>query len=65
MSVITDIDSIITSKVYTMHDYDLGYSLKLLKKLRMIDSVKIIGVPMRIKKEEAFEQIAEIISNLF
>ena len=42
-----------------MHDFDLGYSLKLLKKLGYIDSVKIFGVPMKIKEDEAFKQLED------
>ncbi len=61
VSLVTDIDSIKTQKVYSMHDFDLGYSLKLLKKLKYIDSVMIFGVPMRIKEEEALEQLAKLI----
>lgn len=60
--VITDIDSIITSRLYTMHDFDLGHSLKLLKKLGYIDSVRIFGVPMKISRREAIEQLSRLIS---
>lgn len=60
--LITDIDSISTQKLYSMHDFDLGYNLKLLKKLDYIDSVKIFGVPMKMKKKEALEQLTKLIS---
>lgn len=59
--LLTDIDSIRTSKVYSMHDFDLGYSLKLLKKLKYIDTVRIFGVPMKISEKEAFKQLVELI----
>lgn len=59
--LITDIDSIKTSKVYSMHDFDLGYNLKLLKKLHYIDNVKIFGVPMKIKEKDAIEQLEPLI----
>ena len=60
--LITDIDIIKTQKVYSMHDFDLGYNLKLLKKLGYLDSIKIFGVPMDIRKNEALEQLTELIS---
>jgi len=60
--LITDIDAIKTQKIYTMHDFDLGYSLKLLKKLKLLDSVIIFGVPMRISEEDAMEQLKSMIS---
>ena len=60
--LITDIDAIQTQKVYSMHDFDLGYGLKLLKKLNLIDSVKIFGVPMKISERDALKQLEELIS---
>jgi Ni,Fe-hydrogenase maturation factor len=51
---------------YSLHDFDLGISLKLLKKMDLIDSVKIIGVPMNISEEVAFKEVSVAIkSNLF
>jgi len=43
-----------------MHDFDLAYNLKLLKKIGAIDSIKIIGVPMQISDEDALYQIQSI-----
>ena len=60
--LIKDIDAITTQKVYSMHDFDLGYSLKLLKKLNLLDSVMIFGVPMKISEEDALKQLRDIIS---
>jgi hypothetical protein len=62
VTLITNIDAIKTSRLYSMHDFDLGYSLKLLKKLNYLDSVKIFGVPMKIKKNEALKQLTALIS---
>ncbi len=59
--IIENIDQIKQSKVYSLHDFDLGYNLKLLKKMKLIDSAKIIGVPMRISEKEALAQIQFIL----
>lgn len=45
-----------------MHDFDLNYNLKLLKKMEMIDDIKIIAVPVEINEREAINQIGEILS---
>lgn len=50
--VIDSIEQLHANKVYSMHDFDLGYNLKLLKKVGKIDSVRIIGVPMGISEDE-------------
>ena len=44
------------SKVYSMHDFDLGYNLKLLKKIGKIDSVDIICIPCNMPEETAIDQ---------
>ena len=44
--VIEDIDRLMVSNSGTVHDYDLGFQLKYLKKLGRLGKVKIIGVPM-------------------
>ncbi len=62
VTLITDIDSIKINRILTMHDFDLGYNLKLLKKLNYIDRVMVFGVPMKIKKEEALRQLRELIN---
>jgi len=55
--VLTDTAKIKTQKIYSLHDFDLGLTLKLLKKMKMIDSVTIIGVPMHGKENEIFSQV--------
>jgi len=62
VTLITEIDRIISPKIYSMHDYDLGYSLKLLKKFDYLDSVRIFGVPMKMGEDKAFEQLTALIS---
>ncbi len=59
--LITDIDSIQPSPRISMHDFDLGYSLGLLKKLKLIDSVRIYGIPMRVSEKDALEQLCGLI----
>ena len=61
--LITDIDSIQRSPSVSMHDFDLGYSLKLLKKLKLLDSVRIFGVPMKIRRKDALGQLCLLISS--
>jgi Ni,Fe-hydrogenase maturation factor len=57
--VIDDIDKIKTEKIYSLHDFDLGYNLKLLQKLGELEKVKIIGVPMEGDEENIFNQLTK------
>ncbi len=58
-----DIDRLEAQRIWSMHDFDLAHSLKLLKKLHAIDTVRIFGVPMSMRKEEALLQLSAMISS--
>ena len=59
--VIDSIERLHVNRVCSMHDFDLAYNLKLLRKVGKIDSVRIIGVPMGIGEEGAMNQIQSIL----
>jgi Ni,Fe-hydrogenase maturation factor len=61
VELIEDLDKVITDKIYSLHDFDLGYNLKLLKKMKMIDKVRVFGVPFRINEKEAFKCLKKLI----
>ena len=53
---IDDVEKLDNEMVGSLHDFDLGFFLKLMKKMDQIKEVKIIGIPMKgdkvaIKKE--------------
>ena len=64
VEVFEDIDRFNDTKGVSLHDFDLGMSLKLLKKMGVLKKVKIIGVPPKIKKEKAEEEIRKVITSL-
>jgi Ni,Fe-hydrogenase maturation factor len=43
---ISDLENLERSSRATVHDFDLGFQLKYLKKLGKIDHVSIIGIPL-------------------
>ena len=59
--LIENLDSLSTEKIYSLHDFDLAYTLKLMKKMGMIDSVKILGIPQKVSKKEAVAQLKNLI----
>ncbi len=59
--LITNMDSILDNKLYSPHDLDLGFNLKLLERLGKLDSVKILAVPMKIKKQAALAQLVDLL----
>ena len=64
VELIEDVDKIITDKIYSMHDFDLGQTLKLMKKMKMIDNVRILGIQMGMKEDKAFLELCKLIENL-
>ncbi len=64
VEIITNIDILEVNKIFSVHDFDLAYTLKLMKNANMIDRVSIIGVPIGISKEDALDQISEVIKKI-
>ena len=54
----SDIDKL-EAKGSGMHDFDLNYNLKLLKKMDLIDDVKIIALPVGIGEGKALKGIRD------
>ena len=61
--VIEDLNKIKLDKIYSLHDFDLGYTLKLMKKFGMVEKVKIIGLPSNTKIDVAVEKIRECLKS--
>lgn len=59
-----DFDKIEIGRVYSMHDFDLGYNLKLLKKMKLIDSVEIICLPVGGGENEVFEKVCGLVRGM-
>ena len=56
-----DFEKLQTTKIYSMHDFDLAYNLKLLKKMNLIDEIEIICLPMNIDERKALKEVSEIL----
>lgn len=62
--LLEDLDKILTNKIFSLHDFDLGITLKLLKKAGLIDSVKLICVPRKAKAKDVFPGVAKVLRKL-
>ncbi len=62
--LINDIEMLELSPRYSMHDLDLAFTLKLLKKIGSLKYVYIIGVPPDYEMCLGLENTSKIISNL-
>lgn len=62
--LIDDINRLQSSKLYSLHDFDLTYFLKLMKETKQLNTVKIIAIPMSGNKEKIKNQVVKIIKSL-
>ena len=58
-----NVDDLVEPKMCSLHDFDLGYELKLLKEMGELGEVKIIGIPMKGDKEKIKEKIISLIKD--
>jgi len=58
--LIDDIAKLETQKLYSLHDFDLAFNLKLLQKIGELKKVTIIGVPMREDEERTLKELIKI-----
>jgi len=63
VKILTDINKIQPSPQCSLHDFDLGFQLKLMKKLGKIKKVTIIGIPSEGNEDEILKEIKNILSN--
>lgn len=64
VQIIDDIESFELNKIYSLHDFDLGYNLKLMKKAGMIDSVIILGTPIQKDEQRIFKELVILIDGI-
>ncbi len=62
--LINNLDQLGKQASYSLHDLDLATNLKLMKKLKILKKVTIIGLPPDIEVKKAFNELKAIITNL-
>jgi len=64
VALIEDFDRIMTNKIYSLHDFDLGFNLKLLQKIGELEEIKIFGIPPELGVDEIVKQLTQILKQL-
>lgn len=58
------IDGLCCGRNCSLHDFDLGMTLKLMQKMGKLRKIKIIGIPMDYPKTKALPEIKRLIKEL-
>ncbi|MBI5223549.1 hypothetical protein HY990_03945 [Candidatus Micrarchaeota archaeon] len=64
VELIEDLSFLEKSPSYSMHDFDLALTLKLLKKMKKLDSIKIIAIPTSYDLKKAYNETVNVILSL-
>lgn len=59
--VFDDLNRLKEQKLTTLHDFDLSYFLQIMKELKEIEKVTIIGIPQKGDKEKIKEQVMKLL----
>jgi Ni,Fe-hydrogenase maturation factor len=62
--LIQDLDTLKDNKIKSLHDFDLSFFLKLMKEMKKIKDMIIIGIPIQGNKETIKEQVISEIKKL-
>ncbi|MBR9693159.1 hypothetical protein GOV07_04505 [Candidatus Woesearchaeota archaeon] len=62
--LIEDLDRIKLGNLCSLHDFDMAFFMKLLKRIGQLDQVRIIALPMHATVEEVLPKVQDILHNL-
>ena len=60
-TVLNDIDALCSNRTCSLHDFDLGMTLKLMQKMGKLRKIKIFCIPIGYNKAKAFAELKGLI----
>ncbi len=61
--VVKDVEQLKRNKIYSMHDFDLGFFLNLMKKAGKLKEIIIIGIPQEGDRETIKQKIKDLMES--
>jgi Ni,Fe-hydrogenase maturation factor len=61
VTLFDDVESLEFSVIFSLHDFDLSYFLKLLKETGKLERVNIIGIPQLYDEERALAEVVKLV----
>ena len=62
VELFNDLGGLEFSVIFSLHDFDLGFFLKLLKETGKIKNVRMIGIPQGYDEKKAVDEVKAIVS---
>ena len=62
VGLMTDIDNLCSNRGCSLHDFDLGMTLKIMQKMNKLKKIRIIGIPFGYEKKKALTELKKLIS---
>ena len=63
--LVSDLEKLSGSNVFSLHDLDSGFQLKLFKKMGKIKKVKIIAIPQKMELKKAVAEATKLLKTIF
>ncbi len=64
VTVLTNIDDLCSNRSCSLHDFDLGMTLKLMQKMGKLKKIRIIGIPIGYGRNVALSELKSIIKQI-
>ncbi len=65
VTLFDDIDAFVSTTRVSVHEYDIGLHLQLLKKLHKLPPLLIIGLPQQAKPEDVLDDVVALVTTTF
>ena len=64
VALIDDISKLRARNITTLHDFDLGALLRIMKEAGTLQSVRIVAIPMGMEKEKAKKNVISLLDSM-
>jgi hypothetical protein len=64
VTLIDNVDKLVLGRLCSLHDFDMAYFLKLLRRLGKLEKVRILAIPQRMSAPKALLAVRSLLHNL-
>mgnify|MGYP001266240381 CR=1 FL=1 len=64
VAILSDIEGLCSNRSCSLHDFDLGMTLKLMRKMGKLKKIRIIGIPICYERNAALSELKKAIKQM-